>query len=48
MIRLKQVIIKNFRNFQGTHQFDFSKDVTIFLGDNGNGKSSVLMQFNGV
>ncbi|ATF56508.1 SMC family ATPase [Streptococcus anginosus] len=42
MIRLKQVIIKNFRNFQGTHQFDFSKDVTIFLGDNGNGKSSVF------
>lgn len=42
MIRLKQVIIKNFRNFQGMHQFDFSKDITILLGDNGNGKSSIF------
>lgn len=42
MIRLKQVIIKNFRNFQGNHQFDFSKDITILLGDNGNGKSSIF------
>ncbi|WP_282675673.1 AAA family ATPase [Lactococcus lactis] len=42
MIRLNQVIIKNFRNFQGEYQFDFSKDVTVFLGDNGNGKSSIF------
>jgi len=26
MIRIKQVIIDNFRNFQGRHPFDFSKD----------------------
>lgn len=42
MIRIKQVIIENFRNFQGKHPFDFSKDVTILLGDNGNGKSSIF------
>lgn len=42
MIRIKQVIIENFRNFQGRHPFDFSKDVTILLGDNGNGKSSIF------
>ncbi|KSU22111.1 AAA family ATPase [Lactococcus lactis] len=42
MIRLDRVIIKNFRNFQGEYQFDFSKDITIFLGDNGNGKSSIF------
>ena len=42
MIRIKQVIIENFRNFQGRHPFDFSKDITIFLGDNGNGKSSIF------
>ena len=42
MIRIKQVIIENFRNFQGRHPFDFSKDITILLGDNGNGKSSIF------
>lgn len=42
MIRLKQVTIKNFRNFQGEYEFDFTKNITIFLGDNGNGKSSIF------
>lgn len=42
MTRLEQVTIKNFRNFQGEHKFDFTKDITIFLGDNGNGKSSIF------
>lgn len=42
MVRLNQVKIKNFRNFQGEHKFDFFKDITIFLGDNGNGKSSIF------
>lgn len=26
MIRLKQVTIKNFRNFQGEYEFDFTKN----------------------
>ena len=42
MTRLEQVTIRNFRNFQGEHKFDFTKDITIFLGDNGNGKSSIF------
>lgn len=42
MTRLEQVTIRNFRNFQGEHKFDFTKDTTIFLGDNGNGKSSIF------
>ena len=42
MIRLKQVTIKNFRNFRGEYEFDFTKNITIFLGDNGNGKSSIF------
>lgn len=42
MVRLNQVKIKNFRNFQGEHKFDFFKGITIFLGDNGNGKSSIF------
>lgn len=42
MIRIEQVKINNFRNFDGEYKFDFSKDVTIFLGDNGNGKSSIF------
>lgn len=42
MIRLRQVTVRNFRNFQGEYKFDFSKNFTIFLGDNGNGKSSIF------
>lgn len=41
-MNLKQVTVQNFRNFYGKNIFDFSKKITIFLGDNGNGKSSIF------
>lgn len=39
-MRLKSLIIQNFRNYKGSVVFDLSKDITILYGDNGNGKSS--------
>ncbi|MGP5392227.1 AAA family ATPase [Enterococcus hirae] len=39
-MRLKKLIIKNFRNYSGETIFDLSKDITILYGENGNGKSS--------
>ncbi|MES5930168.1 AAA family ATPase [Bacillus cereus group sp. MG9] len=39
-MKIDKVVIKNFRNYVGEHHFDLSKDITIFYGDNGFGKSS--------
>jgi len=39
-MNIDKVVIKNFRNYVGEHHFDLSKDITIFYGDNGFGKSS--------
>ncbi|MGO0257938.1 hypothetical protein ACTL7R_00345 [Priestia aryabhattai] len=39
-MRIDKVIIKNFRNYLGEHVFDLSKDITVFYGENGYGKSS--------
>ncbi|WP_393959895.1 AAA family ATPase [Priestia megaterium] len=39
-MKIEKVIINNFRNYAGEHIFDLTKDVTIFYGDNGFGKSS--------
>ncbi|MEQ6047982.1 SMC family ATPase [Lysinibacillus capsici] len=39
-MKIDKVIIKNFRNYVGEHHFDLSKNITIFYGDNGFGKSS--------
>ncbi|MDI3091482.1 SMC family ATPase [Priestia megaterium] len=39
-MKIEKVIINNFRNYAGEHVFDLTKDITIFYGDNGFGKSS--------
>ncbi|MBX9987157.1 AAA family ATPase [Priestia aryabhattai] len=39
-MKIEKVIINNFRNYAGKHVFDLTKDITIFYGDNGFGKSS--------
>lgn len=38
---IKQITLKNFRGF-GDRIFDLTKDFTVFVGDNGKGKTSVL------
>lgn len=37
---IKKIEIENFRNYQGTIEFDLDKKITILYGDNGFGKSS--------
>lgn len=39
-MKLKKLLIMNFRNYSGETVFDLSKDITILYGENGNGKSS--------
>ncbi|MED3997938.1 SMC family ATPase [Peribacillus frigoritolerans] len=39
-MNIDKVEIKNFRNYVGEHYFDFKKNITVFYGDNGFGKSS--------
>lgn len=39
-MKLKKLVVNNFRNYIGEVSFDLSKDITILYGDNGNGKSS--------
>ncbi|TNV69737.1 AAA family ATPase [Trichococcus shcherbakoviae] len=39
-MKLKKLVINNFRNYIGEVSFDLSKDIIILYGDNGNGKSS--------
>ena len=39
-MKLKKIVVNNFRNYLGEVTFDLSRDVIILYGDNGNGKSS--------
>lgn len=39
-MKLKKMILRNFRNYLNETSFDLSKNITILYGDNGNGKSS--------
>ncbi|PIC87425.1 hypothetical protein CSV72_05510 [Sporosarcina sp. P20a] len=39
-MRLKKLVVNNFRNYIGEVSFNLSKDIIILYGDNGNGKSS--------
>lgn len=41
-IRLKQLTLKRFRGFEGELEISFDKDLTVFIGVNGSGKSTVL------
>lgn len=48
-MKLKKLILENFRQFHGTHQIEFSTDktqnVTVLHGENGAGKTSLLNAF---
>ncbi|ODJ57128.1 AAA family ATPase [Brochothrix thermosphacta] len=39
-MKLKKMVLRNFRNYLNETSFDLSKNITILYGDNGNGKSS--------
>ena len=39
-MKLKKVIIKNFRSYYGENQFEFSDGLTLVIGDNGDGKTT--------
>ncbi len=39
-MKLNRIIIKNFRSYYGENQFDFSEGLTLFVGDNGDGKTT--------
>jgi len=45
-MKIRKLILENFRTFYGKHQIDFStsekKPVTIFIGENGSGKTTLL------
>ncbi|WP_342514294.1 SMC family ATPase [Sporosarcina sp. FSL K6-1522] len=42
-MRIKKIILKDFRIFKGTHTFDFSgSDIIIINGPNGHGKSTIF------
>ena len=44
---IKQVIIKNFRSYYGENVFDFSDGLTLIIGDNGDGKTTVTGEAKG-
>ncbi|MBQ3655480.1 MAG: AAA family ATPase [Bacteroidales bacterium] len=37
---LKNILIKNFRSYYGENRFEFSKGLTLIIGDNGDGKTT--------
>ena len=42
---LKELIIENFRCYYGKNIFEFSDGLTLVIGDNGDGKTTVLKAF---
>lgn len=47
---LRKIIMENFRQFNGVHEINFStdkeKNVTLILGDNGSGKTTIAQAFH--
>ncbi len=41
-IRIEELKLKNFKKFRGEYKFVFDKKTTVFIGDNGFGKTSIL------
>lgn len=39
-MRLKKLVIKNFRSYYGENEFDFNDGLTLIIGDNGDGKTT--------
>ena len=39
-MRINKIIIKNFRSYYGENIFEFSKGLTLLIGDNGDGKTT--------
>jgi predicted ATP-dependent endonuclease of OLD family len=51
-MKIKRIELLNFRFFYGVHEIEFSSDhkkpLTVFIGENTGGKSSVLIPSIGV
>ena len=49
-MKIKKIEIKNFRQFKGQNIIDFNTDgkITVILGDNGTGKTTLMQFFNWV
>lgn len=47
---LRKIVLENFRQFNGIHEINFStdkeKNVTLILGDNGSGKTTIAQAFH--
>ncbi|MGZ7254002.1 AAA family ATPase, partial [Streptococcus pyogenes] len=41
-MRIKKIIIKNFKNIKETRIIDFQENVTLFVGPNGFGKTTIF------
>ena len=37
---LKNILIKNFRSYYDENRFEFSRGLTLIIGDNGDGKTT--------
>ena len=41
-IRLSKLVLTDFKGYRGEHSFEFDKELTLIIGDNGYGKTSLL------
>ncbi|MDU5072955.1 MAG: ATP-binding protein [Streptococcus sp.] len=41
-MKIKKILIKNFKNIKGTRIIDFQENVTLFVGPNGFGKTTIF------
>ena len=45
-MKIKKILIKNFKNIKETRIIDFQENVTLFVGPNGFGKTTILKHCN--
>ena len=43
-MKIKKILIKNFKNIKETRIIDFQENVTLFVGPNGFGKTTILIK----
>ena len=41
-MKIEKILIKNFKNIKGTRIIDFQESVTLFVGPNGFGKTTIF------